>query len=224
MRTFAGNNEAMKAFSIQQPWASLIACGLKDVENRKWALKTLPVRILIHAGARRRCKEAELAYIEYLPVENYQMMGILPSNLDELPLSAIVGVATIDECVENHDSIWAQEGPGAEYKWVMHDVKMFKEPITGVKGALGLFDIPSIDENNLPEAIDIPEIVRDGTTLTMPVNDKIFEELSKGVEEYEFIFNLLEENLNYFCDDDLNELPTDLILSLIHISEPTRPY
>lgn len=212
MRTFAGNIEAMKAFSIQQPWASLIACGLKDVENRKWALKTLPVRILIHAGARRRCKEAELAYIEYLPVENYQTMGILPSNIDELPLSAIVGVATIDKCVENHDSIWAQEGPGAEYKWVMRDVKMFKEPITGVKGALGLFDIPSIDENNLPEAIDIPEIVRDGTTLTMPVNDKIFEELSKGVEEYEFIFNLLEENLNYFCDDDLNELPTDVII------------
>lgn len=202
----------MKTLSIQQPWASLIACGLKDVENRKWALKTLPVRVLIHAGARRRCKEAELGYVEYLPVQNYQIMGILPPNLDNLPLSAIVGVATIDKCVEEYDSVWAQEGPGAEFKWVMRDVQMFKEPITDIKGALGLFDVPAVDENNLPEAVAIPEIVRNGTTLTIPVNDEIFAELGKGVEDYQFYFNLLDSNVHLFCDDELVELPTDEII------------
>lgn len=201
----------MKALSIRQPWASLIACGLKDVENRKWALKTLPVRVLLHAGARRLCNEDDLGYIEFIPVDNYKIMGILP-HLDTVPVSAIIGVATIDRCVEHSDSIWAQEGPGAEYKWVMKDPVMFKQPITGVKGALGLFDVTDIDESNLPEAAEIPQPKRDGTTLTMPVCDKIFEDYSVSVDGKEFYFNLLDSNLSLFCNEELNPLPTDTIV------------
>jgi hypothetical protein len=35
-----------------------------------------------------------------------------------------------------------------------------------VKGRLGVWDIPEIDENNLPETVDIPKIERKGKTLT----------------------------------------------------------
>lgn len=50
----------MKAISIKQPWASLIAHGIKDIENRTWKCpqKYIGKMVLIHAssgkGARTR--------------------------------------------------------------------------------------------------------------------------------------------------------------------------
>jgi|GEM_PF-4635399 len=43
----------MKAISIRQPWASLIAHGIKDIENRTWKCpqKYIGQRVLIHASA-----------------------------------------------------------------------------------------------------------------------------------------------------------------------------
>lgn len=43
----------MKVLSVQQPWASLICTGVKDVENRTWQPKEVPGRILIHASAKK---------------------------------------------------------------------------------------------------------------------------------------------------------------------------
>ena len=45
----------MKVLSVQQPWASLIVAGIKDVENRTWKPKEMPGRILIHAS--KKCTE-----------------------------------------------------------------------------------------------------------------------------------------------------------------------
>ncbi|RZJ91586.1 MAG: ASCH domain-containing protein, partial [Chryseobacterium sp.] len=41
----------MKSLSIKQPWASLIASGIKDIENRTWATKYRG-RIYIHASGK----------------------------------------------------------------------------------------------------------------------------------------------------------------------------
>ena len=43
----------MKAISIKQPWASLIAYGIKDIENRTWRTNYRG-RVLIHAGASKK--------------------------------------------------------------------------------------------------------------------------------------------------------------------------
>ena len=40
----------MKALSIKQPWASLIAHGIKDIENRTWKTN-FRGRIYIHASS-----------------------------------------------------------------------------------------------------------------------------------------------------------------------------
>lgn len=39
----------MKALSIKQPWASLIAHGIKDIENRTWRTH-FRGKIYIHAS------------------------------------------------------------------------------------------------------------------------------------------------------------------------------
>lgn len=42
----------MKTISIKQPWASLIAHGIKDIENRTWkcSQKYIGQRVLIHVA------------------------------------------------------------------------------------------------------------------------------------------------------------------------------
>lgn len=39
----------MKTLSVRQPWASLLVCGLKDIENRTWA-PNFRGRIMIYAS------------------------------------------------------------------------------------------------------------------------------------------------------------------------------
>jgi hypothetical protein len=52
----------MKALTVYQPWASLIAGGMKPYEFRRWAAPRAIVgqRIAIHAGA-RKMRNAEIA-------------------------------------------------------------------------------------------------------------------------------------------------------------------
>ena len=45
----------MKALTIMQPWASLIACGAKTIETRSWPTKYRGP-IAIHAGMKDPCK------------------------------------------------------------------------------------------------------------------------------------------------------------------------
>lgn len=200
----------MKAFSIQQPWGSLICAGIKDVENRKWALKSTPLTVLIHVGAKRhRIDEDTIPLIWANPIENAQTMGLIGS-IKNMPTSAIIGVATIDRCEEENYSIWAQEGPGAEYKWVMRDVKLFKKPILNVKGKLGIFDIPEITPNNLPECVEIPPITREDKHLTIPVSRELFNQIQDG-ERDSIHFNLDEKNTLLFATKSLKAKPTESV-------------
>ena len=50
----------MKTLTIQQPFASLVCCGIKDVENRSWQTKTPPGLILIHAGGKKVPKNFDI--------------------------------------------------------------------------------------------------------------------------------------------------------------------
>jgi hypothetical protein len=119
----------MKALSIRQPYAWLIANGIKDIENRDWPTK-FRGRVLIHAGVtypkRDYADDAEdypdMYGIEYPPRE--QMIG------------GIVGVATIIDCVSKSDSKWFL---GA-YGFVLADAKPL--PFVPCKGKLSFFDVP----------------------------------------------------------------------------------
>lgn len=197
----------MKALSIQQPWGALICCGLKDVENRKWELKSTPLRVLIHVGAKRQnIDETNMPLIWANPIENAQIMGVI-GPLKELPTSAVIGVATIDRCEEGNESIWAMRGEGAEYQWLMKDVCLFKEPITGVKGKLGIFDIPEITPQNMPAFVDVPEIVREGTHIEIPLCKEMFDQIDNDAADTIYL-NLTEDNKHLFCDEELNALET----------------
>lgn len=115
----------MKIISIRQPWASLIASGLKDVENRTW-----PTRyrgpVLIHAS--QRADDLTSDDIE-------RRFGVrLPA---ELPLGGIVGIAEIVDCVRPHASKWYAPG---HYAFVLTNSRSL--PFVKWKGALSLRPAP----------------------------------------------------------------------------------
>lgn len=70
-------------------------------------------------------------------------------NLNTLPTSAIIGKATLVDCVQNHDSVWAERlndqvlGEFYEkpiWNWVLEAAVLFDKPILNVKGKLSFWD------------------------------------------------------------------------------------
>lgn len=113
----------MKALTIRQPWAGAIAHQQKRVENRTWKLpaKHHGARILIHAGAQLD--------------KNATVYG---PNLDVH--SAIVATATLADCHWSDDGRCC--GPWGEeriYHWTLTDVTALSNPVTGIKGRLGIW-------------------------------------------------------------------------------------
>ena len=127
----------MKAISIKQPWASLIAHGIKDIENRTWKCpeKYIGTRVLIHASSTP-------AFSSWDTLNNEQILSKDESYLKDinvcgLPLGAIIGSVEIVACTQNHSSIWAEP---CTYNWVLANPILFESPIENVKGKLLFWD------------------------------------------------------------------------------------
>lgn len=112
----------MKCLSIRQPWAELLARGIKDVENRSWSTDYRGP-FLIHAG-QKVDEEALLRYAQ---------RGIR----FRLTTGAIIGAATLIDCSAEHRSDWHQTG---KIGWYVTDAKLFAAPIP-LAGQLRLFDV-----------------------------------------------------------------------------------
>lgn len=138
----------MKALSIKQPWASLIAHGIKDIENRNWRTH-FRGKIYIHASAKSAGNTAHLLNEEQnnFFVWNTENYKTFESNLY---YSSIIGEVEIVDCVINHPSIWAEEtfipieGEGylqkPIYNWVLANPVLYDKPILNVKGKLSFWD------------------------------------------------------------------------------------
>jgi len=137
----------MKAITIRQPWASLIAHGIKDIENRTWKCpaKHIGTRVLIHAAVKT---------YDFWDCPNY---GIVNKHIREVTkygtdyskynTMAIIGSVEIVDCVVNHSSIWAEKTALPEqldnkciWNWVLANPILFDEPILNVKGKLGFWN------------------------------------------------------------------------------------
>ena len=156
----------MKTISIKQPWAYLIASGIKDIENRTWKCpqKYIGKRVLIHVSAK------PLAWHSVVDSLTSDMAWVVIKNgyngrwLRDLRCGAIIGSVEIVDCVVNHSSIWAEKqhctyhSPCKDltklpncfdgcihfskpiYNWVLSSPILFEEPILNVKGKLGFWD------------------------------------------------------------------------------------
>lgn len=146
----------MKAISVRQPWAYLVASGVKDIENRTWKLPEAykGETILIHTGA-------ETDKEPYMIFNDEQIEKIESVIMDVCSsygmTSAIIGSVRFTDCFLNHSSVWAERTPGYSsclnatlfkrkegikpiYNWVCSDAVLFDKPILHVKGKLSFWD------------------------------------------------------------------------------------
>lgn len=134
----------MKALTLTQPWASLMALRQKTVETRSWytAYRGL---LVIHAAkgfpvwARETCTEPEFAAA---------LGGRLASDL---PLSRGLCVVRLHACVSTEgfippveEEVFGDYSMG-RWAWITEYVKPLEDP-PPVRGALGLWDWPHPDE------------------------------------------------------------------------------
>jgi hypothetical protein len=95
----------MKVLSLHQPWASLIALGVKTIETRSWSAPTSLVgqRIAIHAAAKRPTKHGVIGDHRYDRYDDEWYMRPRDqrylNHWGYLPLGAIVATARLARCV-----------------------------------------------------------------------------------------------------------------------------
>lgn len=159
----------MKALSIKQPWAFLIAHGIKDIENRTWRTN-FRGRIYIHASA-KWFDGADNLYGLFTPEQSEHLMSKLPfcpdfkkeaKKPDKLIRSAIIGEVDIVDCFINYPSIWAEKSEGVTagytfyydedvkpvYNWVLANAALYDKPILNVKGRLSFWEFKNNSKIN----------------------------------------------------------------------------
>lgn len=98
----------MKALTVRQPWASLIAAGVKTIETRSWSTKYRGP-LAIHAGAWRPWKtsadggQRAASYIDPLGREMWEAMRRFEEYplrwSSTRPLGAVVATCTLSDVV-----------------------------------------------------------------------------------------------------------------------------
>ncbi len=152
----------LRAITVWQPWAGLLACGSKTVENRTWAPRAgelrVGERVAIHAGVKYDPESWQCVFDmrrQLTPANRWRgaesapwpLRGAKPSPdadpADCTPYGAIIGVAVLDEvrtsprvfrddAGEYTDPFWC--GPVG---WYLRDAVAF--PAVYCKGAQGLW-------------------------------------------------------------------------------------
>lgn len=155
----------MKALTLTQPWATLIACGAKRIETRSWATD-FRGRIAIHAakglgpvggkrGFQEQCAMPPFDAALGKHFEDYGAMVDPRKAADALPLGAIVAIADLVDVRRIDMKLRAQlqaqtitpweidfgDYTSGRYAWSLENVTALPEPIY-CNGALSLWEVP----------------------------------------------------------------------------------
>lgn len=127
----------MKALTLTEPWASLVACGAKYYETRSWRTAYLGA-LAIHAAKGFPAWARDLA--------NCQRVRQLVGISYVYPVGCVVATCRLADCVpvESLLALSAQEEMFGNYErgrfaWVLTDVRPLTEPMPA-KGSLGLWE------------------------------------------------------------------------------------
>lgn len=131
----------MRAMSLHEPWASLIAHGLKRIETRGPRPTTLyRGPLLIHAA--KKLNRPALLELRHR-FESVTRIGL------DLPVGAIVAVSRVVDIREMTPEWIAEQTPleravgdwqVGRYGWVLEDVRRLDPPIP-LRGFQGLFNV-----------------------------------------------------------------------------------
>ena len=167
----------MKALTLYQPWASLIAEGPKNIETRGWRapIHLIGQRIAIHAGKRQvKISDRNAPWLHALIVRHH---GEEWQN--NLPLGAVVATAVLAGCFMvkglSPDGILDLEGFGemppeprvdaygdfntGRWLWMLGDIRRLDPPVPAVgQRMLWEFQMPEEPGNGQAGEIQAGEI------------------------------------------------------------------
>lgn len=109
-----------KALTIIQPWASAIAFGGKDIENRTW-FSNFRGPLAIHAGGKfhqevltEKIRKNTLRGKRTKTIEEWIKLGQRKYGISEqddfIPTSSIVAISMMTDCLEAFSSPWHESG------------------------------------------------------------------------------------------------------------------
>lgn len=133
----------MKAITVKQPWAELIARGDKAVENRTWCTKWRGA-LAIHAGLQDCESDMAACWLARVvtPYQSYscKQLGVMLYG----SRGAIVAVCTLVDCVRlRHVPARHHVFAVGPWCWILSHVRRVHIP--GVRGRQGLFEVPDIE-------------------------------------------------------------------------------
>jgi len=141
----------MKALSLTQPWATLIAIGAKRIETRSWSTRYRGP-IAIHASKSMPLGCRAFAYADPAGRVLNDAGILLGGDCRDLPKGAIVAVATLTGIERTETILGMSQGllrheiefgdySRGRFGWVLSDVVPLLKPVPAT-GALGLWDVP----------------------------------------------------------------------------------
>lgn len=151
----------MKALTLTQPFASLIAIGAKKIETRSWRT-SYRGPLAIHAAkgfpedARRLVRDDWTFFgalnPEYAEYAKTAGLKLVPSEVGrrtegQLPVGAVIATCQLVACIQaetimetlgERERAFGNYGPG-RFAWILEDIQPLPEPIPA-KGALSLWE------------------------------------------------------------------------------------
>ncbi len=147
----------MKAITLIQPWATLIAIGAKHIETRPWST-AYRGRLAIHAGLSTRYIDPNGP--EYIcteePFYSALMNAIKFSDQELMPLGCVIATCELVACISIQNVATRVRGvcippveqdpelsfgdytPG-RFAWLLEDIELLPRPVPA-RGSLGLWD------------------------------------------------------------------------------------
>ena len=137
----------MKALTLTQPWSTLVALGVKNIETRSWSTPYRG-RLAIHAAkgvppdARLICRREPFKRV---------LMAAGIESLADLPLGVLLATVLLVDCVPTgkvRSQLSSEEYAFGDYSagrwaWLLDDVQPLSEPVPAC-GALGLWDCSTL--------------------------------------------------------------------------------
>lgn len=124
----------MKAITLHQPWASLVAVGAKKIETRSWPTKYRGP-LAIHSGKAQNVSGG--GYV----LEKAELYGIV---IPEMQYGAVIAIADLVDCIEmtrefiiniTSPEWYFGEYQVGRYAWILANIRQIEPvPATGRQG------------------------------------------------------------------------------------------
>jgi activating signal cointegrator 1 len=144
----------MKALSLTQPWATLVATGEKTIETRGWRTNYRGL-VAVHAAKGFPRWAKDLIFQDYFK-ESLATHHYLENA--QLPTGAIIGFVKIENCFstafirqtqsDNEKELAFGDYSTGRWGWILTEPRTVK-PVQ-CRGALGLWEVPKEVEAMLP--------------------------------------------------------------------------